>query len=57
MTEPLPEPRTPRTTQLPAEPDPEAMRKAVRIAWALFALVLAIFGGTFLVALLYLAAD
>ena len=57
MSEPLPEARDPRTTHAPAEPDREAMRKAVVIGWALFGLVVAIFAGTIGVALLYLAAD
>jgi hypothetical protein len=37
--------------------DPETERKNMLWGWALFGLFLLLFGGTFLVALLYLAAD
>jgi hypothetical protein len=37
--------------------DPESARKGLLIGWGLFALVLLLFGGSFAVALLYLALD
>jgi len=39
------------------DPDPELERKNLIWGWALFALFLILFGGTFGVALLYLAFD
>ena len=41
----------------PVEPDAALARKNNRWGWALFALFLLLFAGTFVVALLYLAAD
>ena len=35
--------------------DPELARKNMRMGWALFGLFVALFGGTFLVALIYIA--
>ena len=57
MTERLPEPPPPRTTHPPAEPDAALARKNLIFGWALFALCLLIFGGTVLVAYVYLAVD
>ena len=57
MTEPLPETRPPETMHEAIEPDAALARKNVLLGWALFALALAIFGGTILVALIYLALD
>jgi hypothetical protein len=37
--------------------DPEVERKNVILGWALFAVFLALFAGTVLVALIYLAVD
>jgi hypothetical protein len=37
--------------------DPEAARRGLLIGWGLFVLVLLLFGGSFAVALLYLALD
>jgi hypothetical protein len=37
--------------------DPETARRSLLIGWGLFALVLLLFGGSFAVALLYLALD
>jgi hypothetical protein len=37
--------------------DPELARKNTLFGWALFGLFLALFAGTFLIGLLYLAAD
>ena len=57
MTEPLREPLAePRYVQ-PRDPEAELARKNVLLGWALFALALAIFGGTIGVALIYLALD
>ena len=39
------------------EPDPETARKGLLLGWGLFALFLLLFGGSFAVALLYLALD
>ena len=39
------------------EPDREAARKSLLLGWGLFALFLLLFGGSFAVALLYLALD
>ena len=41
----------------PVEPDAALARKNNLWGWALFALFLVLFAGTFVVALLYLAAD
>jgi hypothetical protein len=37
--------------------DPETARRGLLIGWGLFAFVLLLFGGSFAVALLYLALD
>jgi hypothetical protein len=37
--------------------DPETARKSLLIGWGIFALSLLLFGGSFAVALLYLALD
>jgi hypothetical protein len=37
--------------------DPELARKNVRLGWLLFGFFLVLFGGTFLVGLIYLAFD
>jgi hypothetical protein len=37
--------------------DPETARRGLLIGWGLFALVLVLLGGSFAVALLYLALD
>ncbi len=39
------------------EPDPETARKSLLLGWGIFALFLLLFGGSFAVALLYLALD
>jgi hypothetical protein len=57
MSEYLREPPPPQTVVEPVDPDAALARKNVLLGWALFALALAIFGGTILVALIYLAAD
>jgi hypothetical protein len=57
MTEPLREPLPPQTFVEPTDPDAAVARRNVLLGWALFALALAIFGGTIGVALIYLAAD
>jgi hypothetical protein len=40
-----------------SEPDAEAARRSLLLGWGLFALFLLLFGGSFAVALLYLALD
>ena len=57
MTEPLREPLREPTLVEPRDPHAELSRRNVLFGWALFALALAIFGGTIGVALIYLAAD
>jgi hypothetical protein len=57
MAERLPEPPTPRTYHEPAAHQREVERRNFVLGWALFALVLLIFGGTIGVAVLYLALD
>jgi hypothetical protein len=57
MSEPLREPLPPQTLVEPRDADAAIARKNVLLGWALFALALAIFGGTILVALIYLALD
>jgi hypothetical protein len=37
--------------------DPELARRNLRLGWAIFGLALLLFGGTFLVALIYLQLD
>jgi hypothetical protein len=57
MTEPLREPLPQPRYVEPRGPEAELARKNVLLGWALFALALAIFGGTIVVALIYLALD
>ena len=57
MTEPLREPLPQPTYVEPRGPEADLARKNVLLGWALFALALAIFGGTIGVALVYLALD
>ena len=57
MTEPLREPLPQQRLVQPRDADEEIARRNVLLGWALFALALAIFGGTIGVALIYLAAD
>ena len=57
MTEPLPEPRAPATTQAPVDAEEGAPPRAFAIAWGIAGLFVLLFAGTFLIALLYLAAD
>ena len=57
MTEPLPEPRPPETTQEAVSPDADLARKNNLWGWALFGVFLLIFGGTFGIALVYLTFD
>jgi hypothetical protein len=57
MTQPLREPLPPQTYVRPRDPEEELARRNALLGWALFALALAIFGGTIGVALLYLALD
>jgi hypothetical protein len=54
MAEQLAEGRPPDTLHEAVEPTPELARTNNRWAWALFALFLLLFGGTFLVGLTYL---
>ncbi len=57
MSERLPEPTPPLTYSAPVEPSHEVARKNLVLGWALFGLVLLIFGATILVAYVYLALD
>jgi hypothetical protein len=59
LTSRLPEPPPPRTMHEPKSPDdnPELAQRNLVLALALFSLSLALFGGTFLVALVYLLLD
>jgi hypothetical protein len=57
VTEPLPEPGHPGITVEATEPDLELARRNVRFGLALFGLFVLLFGGTILVALVYLALD
>ena len=57
MTEPLPEPRPPETTQEAVSPDADLARKNNLWGWALFGVFLLLFGGTFGIALVYLTFD
>lgn len=57
MTEPLREPRPPRTMHEARDPELEAARRNVLLGLSLFALFVALFGGTIVVALIYLALD
>jgi hypothetical protein len=53
MSEPLPETRPPETMYAAIEPDEALARKNLRLAWLLVALLVLLFGGTFLVAYVY----
>ena len=55
MTEPLPERVTPPVTVDPVEPDEELAHRNNVFGLALFGLFLLLFGGTFLIAFVYLA--
>jgi hypothetical protein len=57
VTERLPEPAVPQTMHEPADPEAELARRNVIFGLALFGLVLLLFGGTILVAYVYLALD
>ena len=57
MTEPLREPRPPQTTHAPRDPELEAAHRNVRLGLALFAFFLLLFGGSVIVAVVYLALD
>jgi hypothetical protein len=54
MAEPLPEPTPPQTFVDPAEAEAAVARKNAAWGWALFGLFWLLFGGTVLVALVYL---
>jgi hypothetical protein len=54
MAEPLPEPVPPRTFVDPAGHEAEIARKNIVWAWSLLGLFCVLFGGTVLVALVYL---
>jgi hypothetical protein len=57
LTEPLPETRPPDFTVEPVEADAELAHRNNVMGLALFGLFLLIFGGTFLIAFVYLALD
>lgn len=57
MTEPVPERRPPDVTVEPVESDGELAHRNNVFGLALFGLFLLIFGGTFLIAFVYLAID
>ena len=57
MTEPLPETRPPDVTVQPVEPDRELAHRNNVFGLALFGLFLLLFGGTFVIAFIYLAVD
>jgi hypothetical protein len=57
VTEPLPETRPPDLTVEPVEPHAELAHRNNVFGLALFGLFLLIFGGTFLIAFVYLAVD
>ena len=57
MTEQTPEPYVAQAVHEPPDPDLEDATANNLLALALFAVFLVLFGGTFLVALLYLAFD
>jgi hypothetical protein len=54
MSEPLPQPQAPETLHPAIEPTPELARKNTIWALGLVGLALLLFGGSFLVALIYL---
>ena len=55
MTEPLPERTAPPATVSPVEPDADLAHRNNVFGLALFGLFLLLFGGTFLIAFVYLA--
>ena len=55
MTEPVPERTPPPVTVEPVEPDAELAHRNNVFGLALFCLFLLLFGGTFLIAFVYLA--
>ena len=55
MTEPVPELTPPPVTVEPVEPDAELAHRNNVFGLALFGLFLLLFGGTFLIAFVYLA--
>jgi hypothetical protein len=57
VTEPVPETRPPDVTVQPVEPDRELAHRNNVFGFALFGLFLLLFGGTFLIAFIYLAVD
>ena len=57
MTEPVPETRPPDVTVQPVEPDQELAHRNNVFGLALFGLFLLLFGGTFVIAFIYLAVD
>jgi hypothetical protein len=57
VSERLPQPRHPGVTVEVTDPTPEEARRNVLFGLALFGLSLLIFGGTFVVALIYLQFD
>jgi hypothetical protein len=59
LTEPDPQRRPPATMHAPASPDddPALARRNTTLAAALWALSLTLFGGTILIAFIYLALD
>jgi hypothetical protein len=57
MTERMPEPPAPRTTNLPVEPAGEVARKNIRLALALTAIAAIMVVGAVLISLVYLHYD
>ena len=57
MSEPLPQPMPPRTTNEPVEVTPELAHKNVVMGWALFVIALLIAGGAVGVSFIYLHFD
>jgi hypothetical protein len=57
VTEPVPETRPPDVTVQPVEPDQELAHRNNVFGLALFGLFLLLFGGTFVIAFIYLAVD
>jgi hypothetical protein len=57
VTEPLPETRPPDIAVKPVEPDADLAHRNNVFGLALFGLFLLIFGGTWIIAFVYLAID
>jgi hypothetical protein len=57
MTEQIPEPLPPRTTNEPVEATPEIARKNVLLGFALFGIALLMAAGAVVVSLIYLQFD